>query len=86
MSPKTKFIYDEFNDSKGNILSSLPSLFALGQNPTNQSLCLPSGIGGFSQRGSKILQIMAKNKGNNLENGEIILESYRCAVQLKILV
>jgi hypothetical protein len=48
MSPKTKFIYDEFNDSKGNILSSLPSLFALGQNPTNQSLCLPSGIGGFS--------------------------------------
>jgi hypothetical protein len=29
---------------------------------------------------------MAKNKGNNLENGEIILESYRCAVQLKILV
>ena len=48
MSPKTKFIYDEFNDSKGNMLSSLPSLFALGQNPTNQSLCLPSGIGGFS--------------------------------------
>lgn len=29
---------------------------------------------------------MEQNKGNNLENGEIILESYRCAAQLKILV
>ncbi len=56
MSPKTKFIYDEFNDAKGNILSSLPNLFALGNNPVDksQSLCLPTGIGGISSKSSKL--------------------------------
>lgn len=37
MSPKTKFIYDEFNDTKGNILASFPNLFALGNNPIDKS-------------------------------------------------
>ena len=56
MSPKTKFIYDEFNDAKGNILSSLPNLVALGNNPVDksQSLCLPTGIRGISSKSSRL--------------------------------
>ena len=33
MSPKTKFIYDEFNNTKGCALPNLSSIFALGNSP-----------------------------------------------------
>ena len=48
MSPNTKFIYEEFNNSKGsNVLQGFTSML-LGNTDKNQSFYLPSDITGIS--------------------------------------
>ena len=76
MSPKTRFVYDTFPQRETcSYQSSDPN-----SDKSEKFICVPI----YGIKGSKNKTKM--KLGHNIENGEIILDEFRCAIQLKILI
>ena len=98
MNNKTKFVYENFNganNGKGNdgrvTIRNLTNIIQSESRGHQNSSCVPA-----MDFQIPLLNAMSKNKaqpdptmyqpGNDIENGEIILESFRCALELRILI
>ena len=122
MSPKTKFIYENFNGGSGrpedgsisvgnlhNLVKEVspesatadsalaapkPPGISIGRSSTISNVsCFPGlslpkmpKLADIATRDSKRQSLGIYQPGNEIENGEIIVDEFNCAIKLRILI
>ena len=78
MSPRTKFIYEEFPEGAKHSWTKADT----------NTQCNPF-VSFFKvklEERSEVQKSLYKNQGNNIAQGEVVLDDFSCAANLKILI